>query len=706
MSDNCIDNKKFFGVRPEIMICALLAIATLIVYWQVRGHSFLNFDDGMYVTDNVQVRAGLSMKSVRWALTETEAANWHPLTRLSHMLDVQFFGMNAGAHHMTSVFFHLANTLLLFLVFKRMTGCVWQSGFVAALFALHPLHVESVAWVSERKDVLSTFFWLLTMGGYLLYAERPGKIRFIIPLLFFALGLLSKPMLVTLPFVLLLMDYWPLGRFGDARMRFDIMGGPIRSDNPPTPFNNIQPVSENRRTHFLRLVYEKIPYFALTAVFCWMTIQAQQGKGAVGSLERFPIDVRISNALISYVIYIVKAIWPENLAAYYPHRGMVSWWSGLGGGLLIIAVSILAIRFVRQKPWFMVGWLWYLGTLVPVIGLVQVGAQAMADRYTYVPLIGLFIIAAWGLPELTAGWRNKKTTLALAGVCLSIILMFAAWLQVRHWKNSRTLFQHALEVTENNYFAHDGLGLYLATHEKHEEAIYQYSEAIKIRPDFAEAHNHLGNVYKIQGKSDEAIVHYKEALRIKPDYAQAHYNLGHLLAGQGKIAAAIQQYHAALKIKPEYPEVHYQLGFALMNQGKLDEAVGHYLKALNQRPSDAKIVNQLGYVLVKKGKIREAMILFSRAVQIEPDFARAHYNLALTLLNQGRLDQAVEHYAIASQIEPENANTHFSLGLVYLKQGMLDEAIVHFQETLRLKPGHVESHKKLAAALDRKGMSK
>ncbi|MCP4624655.1 MAG: tetratricopeptide repeat protein, partial [bacterium] len=504
MSDSYVKSKKVINVRPEIMICMFLVIVTLSVYWQVRNHSFLNFDDGLYVTGNDQVQAGLSLKSVRWALTETEAANWHPLTRLSHMLDVQLFGMNAGAHHMTSVFFHLANTLLLFLVFKRMTGCVWQSGFVAVLFALHPLHVESVAWVSERKDVLSTFFWLLTMGGYVLQVERPGKIKLLIPLLFFALGLMAKPMLVTLPFVLLLMDYWPLGRFGGPRRQLGIADGSIRPVNPPPAVHTTQPEIREQRTLFLGLVYEKIPYFALSAASCWMAIHAQQGKGAVGSLERFPIDVRISNALVSYVKYLAKTIWPENLAAYYPHRGIVSGWWVVGAGLLLIAVSVLAIRSIRQRPWFMVGWLWYLGTLVPVIGFIQVGAQAMADRYTYVPLIGLFIIAAWGLAELTAGWRNKKKTLALAGVCLSTILMVAAWFQVRHWKNSDTLFQHALQATENNYFAHDGLGLYLASHEKHEEAIYQYSEALRIRPDFAEAHNHLGNVYKIQGRPGEA----------------------------------------------------------------------------------------------------------------------------------------------------------------------------------------------------------
>jgi Flp pilus assembly protein TadD len=647
MTANNIDHKTFSNVRPDLLICLMLVTLTLAVYWQVRHHSFVNFDDGLYVTDNYHVRAGLSLASVKWALTETETANWHPLTRLSHMLDVQFFGMNAGAHHMTSMYFHLANTLLLFFVFKRMTGCLWQSGLVAALFALHPLHVESVAWVSERKDVLSTFFWLLTMGGYVLYVERPGKIRFLIPLLFFALGLMAKPMLVTLPFVLLLMDYWPLGRFGGAMMPFGSTDVSNRSDNPHPASLIAQPVNGRQRELILRLVIEKIPFFALSAASCWMTIHAQQGKGAVASLERFPIVVRITNALVSYVKYIAKTIWPENLASYYPHPGIASWWWVLGAGLLLVAVSIPAIRTIRQWPWFMVGWLWFLGTLVPVIGFLQVGAQAMADRYTYVPLIGLFIITAWGFPELIAGWRHKKKLLAWAGAFLLITLMVSSWFQVRHWKNSIALYEHALHVTKNNYFAHDGMGLLLASRGKKDEAIHHYSAALRIRPDFAEAHNHLGNVLKTKGITAEATDHYREALRIKPEYADAYCNLGHILAGQGKLADAVKQYSVALKLRPEYPKAHYHLASVLMNQGKIDEAIAHYVKALNKRPTDAKIFNQLGIALVKKGRINEAGILFSKAVQIEPHFAKAHYNLGIVMKRKGLIEEANVHFQIA-----------------------------------------------------------
>ena len=587
MPDSSVDKKLILNARPEIMVCLFLVIATLAVYWQVRGHSFVNFDDGMYVTDNYHVRAGLSPQSVKWALTETEAANWHPLTRLSHMLDVQLFGMNAGAHHMTSMFFHLANTLLLFFVFKRMTGCLWQSGIVAALFALHPLHVESVAWVSERKDVLSAFFWLLTMGGYALYVERPGKIRFLIALLFFALGLMAKPMLVTLPFVLLLMDYWPLGRLGGKMMPSGIIA---------------QPVTGGQRALILRLVIEKIPFFVLSAASCWVTIHAQQGKGAVGSLERFPMVVRVANALVSYVKYIAKTIWPQNLAAYYPHPGIVSWWWVLGAGLLLVAVSILAIRTIRQFPWFIVGWLWYLGTLVPVIGLMQVGAQAMADRYTYLPLIGLFIITAWGFAELIAGWRNKKKLLALAGASLLITLMVSSWFQVRHWKNSITLFQHAVEATSKNYLAYEKLGVALTARGKPAAAIMHFKEALRIKPDNEGVPLNLADALLSKGKIDECIRSYQKVLRDHPGYATLHHNLGVVLVREGKINSAIVHLRKAFRIKPEYAQAHNSLGVALVNKGLVEEAMVHFRKALRIKPDYSLARTNLNNTLRAGGK--------------------------------------------------------------------------------------------------------
>jgi tetratricopeptide (TPR) repeat protein len=608
MSGSSADKKMILNARPEVMVCLVLVIATLAVYWQVRNHFFLNFDDDLYVTGNYHVRAGLSLAGVKWALTETEAANWHPLTRLSHMLDVQLFGMNAGAHHMTSMFFHLANTVLLFFVFKRMTGCVWQSGFVAALFTLHPLHVESVAWVSERKDVLSTFFWLLTMGGYVLYIERPGKIRFLITLLFFAFGLMAKPMLVTLPFVLLLMDYWPLDRFGGKRIQTGIVDVSNRSDNPHPTSLVAQSVTEGQRMPMLRLVVEKLPFFALSAVTCWLTIHAQQGKGAVGSLERFPIAVRVTNALVSYVKYIGKTIWPENLAAYYPHPGIASGWWVVGAGLLLVVVSILAIRTIRQLPWLIVGWLWYLGTLVPVIGFLQVGTQAMADRYTYVPLIGLFIIMAWGFPELAAGWRSKEKLLALAGTFLLVTLMVSSWFQARHWKDSITLFQHAIKATTNNYLAHEKLGVALTARGKPDAAIRHFKEALRIKPDNEGVHLNLANALLSKGRIHECIRYYQKVLRDHPGYAILHHNLGVVLAREGKISSAIVHLRKAFRIKPDYAQAHNSLGVALVYQGLTKEAMAHFREALRIKPNYSLAQTNLNKTLRAQGNTRDMKV--------------------------------------------------------------------------------------------------
>ena len=414
--------KEFIIKHRDILVCLFLVMATLAVYWQVQNYDFVNFDDNDYVYDNRHVQDGLTLKSIIWAFTNIHASNWHPVTWLSHMMDYQLYGMNPGRHHLTNLLFHIANTLLLFLVFRKMTDSLWQSGFVAALFALHPLHVESVAWVSERKDVLSTFFWMLTMWSYIWYVEHPAVKRYILVVLFFALGLMSKPMLVTLPFVLLLLDFYPLNRF--------------QSQQPKGSANAQQ------RSIALRLILEKIPLFVLVAMSSAMTFYAQKHGKTVASLEVIPLKSRVANALVSYVSYIIKTIYPSKLAVLYPHPGILPWWQIAGACLLLVTISFLAIRVVKQSPYFVVGWLWYLGTLVPVIGLVQVGIQSMADRYTYVPLIGIFIIIVWGIPELVAQWRYRKICLATLATVVLTILMAMTWKKVGYWKSSITLFEH------------------------------------------------------------------------------------------------------------------------------------------------------------------------------------------------------------------------------------------------------------------------
>ncbi len=604
-------------MRRKTFICLVLITVTLAVFWQVSNHEFVNFDDDDYVSENPHVQSVLSRQVIIWAFTATRAANWHPLTWLSHMIDCQLYGLNPSGHHLTNVLFHLVNTLLLFLLLNRITGASWRSGFVAALFAVHPLHVESVAWVAERKDVLSTLFWLLTMWAYIYYVEKPRLHRYLLTLLTFALGLMAKPMLVTLPVVLLLLDYWPLKRFEIGQSA----SGLPAANQPST-------IAEKPGAQAFHLLLEKTPLFVLAAVSAFVTFVVQKSGGAVGALEVYPINIRVANALVSYVSYMVKMIWPQNLAVFYPHPGQsLPMWQAAAAGLLLLLISIAVIRAGRRQPYLPVGWLWYLGTLVPVIGLVQVGAQAMADRYTYVPLIGLFIMAAWGVPELLAKYRFQKTVLATLATILLVTLTLVSKRQVRHWQNSLTLFQHAVEVTADNYVAHDS----------------------------------LGNALAQQGMLDQAIVHYRESLRIKPNLVNTHNNLGVALLQQGEINRAMAQYYQALRLKPDSAETHNNLGVALFTVGQLDQAIGHYLTAIKLDPNFGKAYNNLGNVLTRKGKLDEAISQYSRALELKPNYPEAHNNLGVALAQQEKFREAIAHFKRALQLRPDYSQARSNL---------------------------------------------
>jgi len=554
-----IDNFNMRHNHLKLIVSLFLTIITLATFWQVQNHEFVIYDDYEYITGNSHAQAGLTFDGIVWAFTTTHVSNWHPLTWLSHMLDCHLYGLNPKGHHFNNVLLHIASTLLLFLVLERMTGALWRSSFVAALFALHPLHVESVAWVASRKDVLSTFFWMLTVLAYVRYVEQPGLNRYLLVLLFFALGLMSKPMLVTLPFVLLLLDYWPLGRFQ--------FGQSVGDSNPKTQ------EAVNLRYHRwigLHLIWEKVPFFVFAAVSSLVTLQSQLGSTA--SFEVLPLRFRIANALVSYASYIGKMLWPHHLTVLYPHPiDTLPMWQVVGACILLMCISFLVIRQAQQRPYLVVGWLWYLGTLVPVIGLVQVGVQAMADRYTYVPLIGLFMLIVWAGPDLMAKWRHLRIALTVSAGILLSALMISSWIQVQYWKNSIMLFNHALDVTSHNYIAHFHLGNALTQQGKLKLAITHYSEALRIKPDYAHAHNNLGNALAEQGKLNLAITHYSEALRIKPDYAHAHYDLGNALAEQGKLNLAITHYSEALRINPDFMEAQHNLKVTLHRMGKHKE---------------------------------------------------------------------------------------------------------------------------------------
>jgi Tfp pilus assembly protein PilF len=566
----------------------VLVLVTIGLYVPATGHSFVSYDDKEYVLDNTHVTSGLSLENARWAFRSGYAANWHPVTWLSHMLDCQLFGLNPWGHHLTNVLLHALNAGLVFALLQQMTGAVWRSLFVAALFAVHPLRVESVAWVAERKDVLSGFFGLLSLIAYAGYAQStgirsqesqsrgrrvfsaPGRpaLDYGLAVFLFALGLMSKPMLVTWPFVMLLLDYWPLQRFKG------------KSTWP--------------------LVAEKIPFFALAALACVTTFWVQQHEGAVNTVQNLPLGTRSGNALVSYCRYLEKLFWPADLAVFYPHPGHWSLAKVLLAGGVMLAVSVVVFEERRRFPFLLVGWLWFIGTLVPVIGLVQVGDQAMADRYTYLPSLGLLILAIWGAYELTRGWHYPVFALAGAGSAALVLCIVFTRQQLGHWEGTEALFRHALQVTENNYVAHVGLGIELVRKDHIDEAISQYQEGLRLKPDYALAHNNLGYALLRKGQIEEAISHYHEALFLKPDYTLAHHNLGNALLMKGQIDEAISQYQAAILLKPDYADAHNDLGLALYRKGRPGEAMCQFQEALRLDPDHSAARKNLDFVPATK----------------------------------------------------------------------------------------------------------
>jgi len=619
----------FFNVQPELLVYLFLVISILCVYWQVRNFSFVNFDDGQYVTGNYHVQAGLTLESLRWSLTATQASNWHPLTWLSHMLDCQIYGMNPGHHHMTSVLFHILNSLLLFFIIKKISGSLWKSAFVAALFALHPLHVESVTWVAERKDVLSTFFWMLTMWCYVGYVENSRLDKYLLFILFYILGLMAKPMLVTLPFILLLLDYWPLKRFQ------------LKSSNNKNP--TIQ------RPFYFGLIWEKIPLFLLSAASSVVTYLVQKSGGTVDSLTSIPFHDRIANALVSYVSYIGKMLWPHNLAVLYPYQKSIALWKIAGAGLLFMMISVFAFRMLRSKPYFAVGWLWYLGTLVPVIGIVQVGSQALADRYTYVPLIGIFLMITWGISDWVSKMHYRRIGLFTATASILSILMITSWLQVKYWSNSVTLFEHAINVTGHNSTAQLNLGAALAVQGKIEKAVKHYKAALKIKPDLAEAHLNIGIYSRGEGKFDDAVNHFLKVLNGKSDHAAA---------------------------------AHFELGDTLEEKGDLPQAVKHYLEAIKIRPGYAKAYNNLGVILASQNKVEAAIVSLSKALQISPSYAGAHFNLGKIYSNRNDPEKAIFHYKKALQFDPNMIQALYHLSWILSTHE--DEQYRNGKEAVRL----------------------
>ncbi len=615
-------------------ICVLLVMATTAVYWQVHEHDFINFDDPEYVYTNPSIYNGLTSQSLVWAFTTPHGGTsyWHPLTWMSHMLDCQLYGLNPRGHHLTNLFFHIINALLLFWVFKKMTGGLWQSAFVAAAFALHPLHVESVAWISQRKDVLSTFCWILTMAAYLRYVKRSNAVAeqtkhsfsylanpwYLLTLLVFAIGLMTKPMLITLPFVLLILDYWPLERFE--------LGRGFKTD---VPQNGESPNTFSQWRVLGRLFVEKIPFFILSVIISIITFIAQKNVGALTPGEAFSLRARILNAFISYVKYIEKTIWPNRLAVFYPHLcDAVSISSAVIAVLLLLAISVLILRLATRHKYLPAGWLWYLGTLVPVIGLVQAGGQAMADRYTYMSLTGLFVITAWGLTDISVKWRYRKTILTVSAAAALLALSICTHLQLQYWRNTKTLFDHALDITDENYMAHICLAEYFVEQDQLDQAVNHNLEILRIKPDHTKAHNNLGVILALQSKFDQAIEHFNEVVKIDPNIAETYNNLGYTMVQQSKFSQAITYYTKALQIEPDHirargniADAHNALGIAFYRQRKLDEAVKHFTQVLHFNPDHVGPMNTLAWLLATRKKAdfydpQEAIRLAKKACEL------------------------------------------------------------------------------------------
>ena len=717
--------------RPRIPVWLLavsLALATIAIYWPATQCGFVNYDDDTYVTDNAHVISGVTWESLKWACLNPVSANWHPLTILSHMLDCQLFGLQPAGHHLTSVLLHALNAALVFGLLQQMTGASWRSLFVAALFAVHPLRVESVAWVSERKDVLSGCFGLLSLIAYARYARgrvqksetrnpksecaaraavpgsafdvgcsmfdfrAPSSIFYLLSLCFFALGLLSKPMLVTWPFVMLLLDYWPLRRMQNA-------------EATDTQHASRFTFHVSRFT-LLSLLVEKIPFFALAALASVMTFVVQQHGGAMKGAEKLPLVERTGNALISGCRYLGKLFWPSDLVVFYWHPGQWPIGKVLLAGGLILGLSVLLWVQRRRFPFLLVGWLWFLGTLVPVIGLVQVGQQAMADRYTYIPSLGVLILAVWGAGELMQGKaegrkpkaESRKPKGGPAGLisgfgfrisalfrasgfglriscvagCSAIVLSAALTRQqIGHWTDSEALFRHALEVTENNYVAHKFLGDALDKRGQIDGAISQYQQSLRLKPDDALVCNNLGVALDKKGQTEDAIRQYREVIRLEPDRPFPHYNLGNALLKKGQMDKAITQYQEAIRLKPDYADAHNNLGNALNNKGQLDAAIDQY----------------------------------QQAIRLKPNYAIAHNNLGAAFGRKGQNDAAIRQYQEAIRLNPQNALAHNNLGVALDNMGRTDEAISQFQEAVHLKPDYTDAKDNLARAFELKSKS-
>jgi len=650
-------------------MAVLLVAVTLLVYAPVRNQEFIEYDDNSYVTGNPHIAEGLSWEGISWGLTSFREGVWNPLTWWSFLLDYELFGMDPAGFHLTNLLLHLSGTLVLFFVLGQMTGSLVRSALVAALFALHPLSVESVAWVTERKNVLSALFWFLTMGAYLGYVRRPSMGRCLATLALLILGLITKPVLVTLPCVLLLLDYWPLGRLGESLLQW--------------------------RRRLPSLILEKLLLMVPVALVSLVTIEAARSVQAMADLQSLSLGSRAGNALLSYLLYLKKILWPTQLAVFYPHPvDSLSPLLILVSCVLLVGISLL-VWWQRRHGYLLVGWLWYLGTLFPTSGLFQTGGQAIADRFTYVPQIGIFLILVWGIADVLGSRPRARILPAPAAVVPLLLLALMTRSQLQYWQNSTTLFEHALRVTDNNHVAHRVLGEVLRRERQLQPAVRHFREAIRIHPGSAAAHNSLALALLDQGRLQEARTHLDLALKINPRFVEAHNNLGTILLREGDLAEAESRFLRALEIDSDFAEAHGNMGLLLAAQGDVAGAMEQYRLALRKAPDLSDSHNNLGVALMEADRVEEAVVHLRRALEINPDDREAHANLGLALARSGRAGEAADLLSRAVLLWPDFAPAHYYLGLIAEEQGDTEGAVASYRLALEYDPEHPGARRRL-----------
>ena len=650
-----------------------LVVLVWLTFGQTLRHEFINYDDNAYVYQNPVVVRGLTLNGIAWAFTHVHSGNWHPLTSISHMLDCSLYGLNAGGHHFTNVLLHSVAVLGLFLVLNRMTAALWRSAFVAAVFAIHPLRVESVAWIAERKDVLSGVFFMLTLWSYVSYVRNPPSLfRYLVVAFTFTLGLLSKPTLVTLPFLFLLLDYWPLSRFEGAQ-------------TAQSKANSWWA----RRSLIQRIILEKIPLLALSAASSSATIIAQ--KHTISSIELIPLMWRIKNAVVSYGAYVYQMFWPARLAVFYPHpQNNLGFFEIFLAITFIVGISVAAVLIRRKHPYVLVGWFWYLGMLLPMIGLVQVGWHARADRYTYLPQIGLYITISWGAAAISTSWRHRREILGLIAVAVIGALTWRTWMQTKYWQRSESLWMHTLAVTGDTEIADNAFGEDLLKRGHVAEAIARFQTAVRIRPAFRDAESNLGVALLREGKTDDAIAQFQKVLTRNPEFAKGYFDMGAALLQKQEPEEAIAQFQKAVELRPDYAEAHNNLAIALFQTGRIDDAISHWESTIAIDSDNAEAHNNLAVALLRKGRVQEAITHWQKTLQLQPDRVGAQLSLAWVLATCPEASsrdgaQALVLAQRAHRSGGENNPMIFrTLAAAYAETGQFAEAVAAATQGLRL----------------------